>query len=72
MMKASTDSLPNSKFSEYIPRTDEAEYARAVEAARVNGLGDINLSDDETREYEETMGQLGFFGDVGNEIGDRG
>lgn len=71
-MRASTDSLTNSASEEYIPRTDEAEYYRAVEAAQANGLGEMNLADEETLEYQQTVSELGVFGRIDNEIGDRG
>jgi hypothetical protein len=52
-MRASTSSTFN---DEYIPQTDEAELARMQGMASLQGLGEVNLEDDELS---------GFLGDFG-------
>lgn len=41
---------------DYVPRNDESEYARLVEFAKVQGLGDVNIEDEEYRDMMQDFG----------------
>ena len=54
----------SSQFNDYVPQHDEAEIERLKELYRHQGIGDINIEDDE---INDVLNDFGIQVDLGSE-----